>query len=204
MGGMKRFWSKVNKDGPVPPHRPELGPCWVWTGATFDGGYGCLRVKNAGVGAHRLSWEMANGRAPTAWVLHHCDNPCCVRPEHLYEGTRADNTRDMIERGRVPRAPGERNGAHTRPDRVLRGDAHWARQKPWLCPRGDRNGARLHPEIRQGERNGRARLDEASVRVIRARYATGGETWQSLATAYGVSSSAMGSVLRRETWRDVV
>jgi len=92
-----RFWSKVDKDGPV--IRPELGECWIWTGALGDG-YGILRR----VGAHRVSYWMETGEEPgDRYVLHHCDNPPCVRPSHLHFGTHRKNMEEMAERGRAAR-----------------------------------------------------------------------------------------------------
>ena len=98
-----RFWARVQKDGPVPARRPELGPCWVWTGNTLGVGYGAIWVAAYGrqIGAHRLSWELANGRPPGPMnVLHACDNIACVNPAHLSLGTQADNVRDMDTKGR--------------------------------------------------------------------------------------------------------
>lgn len=98
-----RFWLKVNKNGPVPPHRPELGPCWLWTGARDRGGYGQFSGR-----AHRWSWLIHHGYRPGhgLFVCHHCDNPPCVRPDHLFLGTASDNARDMVAKGRQGRRVG--------------------------------------------------------------------------------------------------
>lgn len=102
----ERFWAKVNKDGPVPAHRPELGPCWVWTAATYVAGYGAFGIGGrAGgpKGAHVVSWTLANEAVPDGlFVLHHCDNRLCVRPDHLFVGTQKENIRDMLTKNRHP------------------------------------------------------------------------------------------------------
>jgi hypothetical protein len=106
-----RFWAKVNKDGPIPAHRPELGPCWVWTASTMSVGYGQFYMGKL-MGAHVASWILAHDAAlGDMRVLHHCDNRLCVRPAHLFAGTQLDNVRDMISKGRrtASAAKGERN-----------------------------------------------------------------------------------------------
>lgn len=97
-----RFWAKVNKDGPAPEHVPHLGPCWMWTASGTKDGYGTFYVNGQHVAAHRFSWQLHNGAVPdeTPNVLHRCDNPPCVNPEHLFLGTLKDNMRDMYEKGR--------------------------------------------------------------------------------------------------------
>ena len=83
-----RFWSKVNKDGPIPAHRPDLGPCWIWTAYRDVHGYG--HFKPAGgrlvqsVLAYRWAQEAANGPIPEGHEGDHlCRNPPCVRPSHI-------------------------------------------------------------------------------------------------------------------------
>jgi hypothetical protein len=97
-----RFWAKVDKGGPIPPHRPELGPCWIWTGATTEWGYGKLHVEKVWYVAHRRSYEMRHGAVPPGLlVCHRCDTPACIRPAHLFLGTSQQNTRDMHSKGRA-------------------------------------------------------------------------------------------------------
>ncbi len=88
----ERFWSKVDKSG----------ECWIWTGATRTSGYGAFAVPPGRVrDAHRMSFELSGGEIPAgAFVCHHCDTPRCVRPGHLFIGTPADNTHDMVSKQR--------------------------------------------------------------------------------------------------------
>ncbi|MGJ0510229.1 MAG: HNH endonuclease signature motif containing protein [Methylocystis sp.] len=87
-----RFWEKVIRgDG-----------CWEWTAAKSVRGYGTFGLrKGKMVPAHRMSWELTYGKIPDGLIVcHHCDNPECVRPDHLFLGTYSDNTQDMIRKGR--------------------------------------------------------------------------------------------------------
>lgn len=96
------FWAKVNKDGPTPSHVPEIGQCWEWDGYRNEKGYGVVRIKRQAIRAHRFSLEMSIGRPilPGLVALHACDNPPCVNPEHLSEGTQRKNLEDSKQKGR--------------------------------------------------------------------------------------------------------
>lgn len=90
----ERFWSKVDKDGPIPPYRPELGPCWIWTRARDPKGYGEFGLARRSLRAHRWAWIDANGPVPDGLELDHlCRVPACVRPSHLEAVTSAENIR---------------------------------------------------------------------------------------------------------------
>lgn len=106
----ERFWAQVNLNGPIPEHRPELGPCWLWTGCTNDSGYGILRIGTRNERVHRWIYQRLYGALPPRIeVLHRCDNPPCFRPTHLMHGTQAENMQDMYAKGRNWEQPrGER------------------------------------------------------------------------------------------------
>ncbi len=94
----ERFWSKVSR---------SLG-CWEWKGTRNNHGYGVFApVGQKQVAAHRYMWQLVNGPIPdTALVLHACDNKWCVRPDHLFLGSDADNHADMVKKGRQPKGEG--------------------------------------------------------------------------------------------------
>jgi hypothetical protein len=102
----ERFWSKVDRNGPVMGGMKT--PCWVWTGHRDAAGYGRIHINGSGRLAHRTAWELVNGPIPPAsGVLHHCDNPACVRAEadpeesHTFLGSQTDNMRDCSRKGRI-------------------------------------------------------------------------------------------------------
>ena len=114
------FWSKVDKAGG--PIHPEHGRCWTWNAGRFSApdNYGGFAIRRRVHKAHRVAFTIANGRiADGLCVLHRCDNPPCVRPDHLFLGTNRDNTADMVSKGR--KAP---SGGAIAPDRQPRGMRH--------------------------------------------------------------------------------
>ena len=87
----ERFWNKVDKSG----------DCWLWTGAKTGRGYGHILINGNSISAHRYSWEIHYGKIPeNMCILHRCDNPICIKPEHLFLGTQTDNIADMDRKGR--------------------------------------------------------------------------------------------------------
>lgn len=103
-----RFWAKVAKDWPTPPHCPELGPCWLWTASKRNKGYGAFAYTVNGHlvqdRAHRFSYVLHAGHIPDGlFVLHRCDVPRCCNPSHLFVGTNDENIRDMLSKGRHAR-----------------------------------------------------------------------------------------------------
>lgn len=91
-----RFWEKVNKT--------EV--CWLWTAHVNNHGYGEIHLKSGNSTveyAHRISWMIHFGEIPSGMeVLHSCDNPPCIRPDHLFLGDQKRNLNDAISKGRMP------------------------------------------------------------------------------------------------------
>jgi hypothetical protein len=99
---MERFWNKVVKRGDE--------ECWEWQGAKTGNGYGGFKINGKMMAAHRIAWELASGAIPDgAFVLHRCDNPICVRPDHLFLGTLSDNAQDREAKGRGNTASREKH-----------------------------------------------------------------------------------------------
>lgn len=158
---MKRFWDKVKKQSGVygidGTHDTQ---CWVWT-ASLKNGYGEIWHVDKRHYAHRLSWFLEHGEWPDPLcVLHKCDNRQCVRPDHLFLGTKGDNNRDTVCKGRHKGGgpPGE------------------------LC--------------------GASKLTEQTVLAIREGYQEGCSQ-RALARQHNTSKSAVGAIVRRETWRHI-
>jgi hypothetical protein len=96
-----RFWSKIERGGD--------DECWLWISGTDPYGYGRFKFGGQYFVAHRFAWRLSFGEIPEGLcACHACDVRRCCNPAHLFLGTRADNTRDMVEKGRQAR--GERTG----------------------------------------------------------------------------------------------
>jgi hypothetical protein len=169
------FWPRVDMSG---------GPdaCWEWQGARNRSKYGNVRIHDKTYLTHRIAWELANGPVPEGDdVLHHCDNPPCCNPRHLWTGDARANGLDMVAKGR-----------------------HRAALYPGREPRGDQHYAHTHPElVLRGEKSGKAILTEVQVLAIREQYATGSVMLSELATDYGVTISAIWRIVHRKNWRHI-
>jgi HNH endonuclease len=100
----ERLWAKVDKNGPVPAHRPELGPCWLWTGKAEARGHGQIMLNYHHQGTHRVAYELVVGPIPEGYDLDHlchndsgcpggnsCPHRRCVNPAHLQPVTPKEN-----------------------------------------------------------------------------------------------------------------
>lgn len=109
---LQRFLVKVDK----------TSDCWLWTGEISNKGYGRFRYKGSRVSAHRVSYTLFKGEIRGLCVLHKCDNPRCVNPDHLFLGTHRDNLMDAIKKGR--HMVGDKNPCRIHPEIIRRGENH--------------------------------------------------------------------------------
>ncbi len=196
--------------------------CWEWKAGLSSRGYGKFSVRNNGnkktIGTHRIAYFLYYKTQPrNNLVCHHCDNPKCVNPKHLFLGTHQDNRTDCVQKKR--HAFGDRSGARLHPERLCRGDNSWTRKYPERLPRGDEHwthkkphllargiysGRYTHPESNaRGENNGSAKLNLKVVVKIRKQYASGKFTCRKLAKIYKVSKSLISAIIQRHIWRHI-
>lgn len=172
--------------------RADESGCWTWTACVDKRtGYGIFVWKRDGKPwtrtAHRSAYELAHGPIPEGkMVLHTCDVRTCVRPDHLYLGTHADNMQDKVERNRC--ATGLRNGKHTKPECQPRGDNHHARRNPEALARGTDHGCcKYTPEI---------------VIAVRERRAAG-KKLREISEEFSIPIPTVYQMTTRDTWRHI-
>lgn len=186
----ERFWSKVNEDGPM--MKGMETKCWLWTAAVFGKtNYGAFQLERQAHRAHRVAWMLTFGEIPAAlFVLHRCDNPKCVRPEHLFLGTHTDNMNDRDSKGR--QAQGERHAMTTLPD--LRG-----RLSKIM------SSSKKHKESRpKGSTHWNSQVTERDVLKIRAEYTGKYGQYISLAKKYKTTRVVIMNIVKRKTWQHVL
>ena len=98
----ERFFGRINIQGD--------DDCWLWEGAKCKDDYGQIRINHKDKRVHRLMWEMVNGPIPDGYfICHHCDNPPCVNPKHLFLATPKQNSQDCVSKNRFKSNIGELN-----------------------------------------------------------------------------------------------
>lgn len=156
--------------------------CWIWMGAIGGKRYGAVRHNSKTVRSNRAAWSAFRGDIPDGLhVLHICDVPLCINPDHLFLGTPLDNAQDREHKNRGNQPIGLKNGRHTKPWRTSRGDHHYTRRIPGL---------------RVGELNPRAKLSEQQVKDIRA----SSVPHRKLARQLGVSHTTIINIRRGRLW----
>jgi hypothetical protein len=211
MSAEERFNTRVRKtDG-----------CWFWKGAKDKDGYGMFRGEVAGVmfsRAHRFSYAIATGDLLLGGelVMHSCDTPSCVNPAHLSAGSGADNTRDMIAKGRGPNCRGEAASKailteaqvieirkDPRPHTEL-ADAYGVTASTINDIKSRNSWRHLDTEIvrsnrmsARGEKSYAAKITADIVREIRGSAETGKE----LAARYGVSPQTVTDIRKFRSWK---
>lgn len=174
----EKFWANIDKSGPAPSHRPELGPCWIWTAGKSDTGYGEIHQGKGlpKISTHRLSWKIHFGEIPEGKrVLHKCDVRACIRPDHLWVDTQRANILDALEKGRLE------------PQRQTF-KRLW--REKWA---GVRCGENIHC----------SKLTKEKVIKIRKMYDGKNSTTIHLAAMFGVSIASIYDVVKRRTWKHI-
>lgn len=208
-----RFWAKTQVNG----------DCLEWTGAISSSGYGTIGVGRSSLKSHRVAFELVNGYLPPdAYVCHRCDNPRCVKPDHLFLGTAKDNIQDCVRKNRrnTPKGADSSRARLTESDVVGIRLKHSAGQtqrslaneysvglsaiKHILHGRSWRH-VETQASLRgvgKGEANPASKLTTEQVKEIRELHGQG-VTRKSIAAMYAVSRTMIGLIVNRQAWSHV-
>lgn len=169
-----RFWSKVKK----------TDNCWIWIGGRFNHGYGSFSSYHGKrIYAHRYSWQISQGPIPDKmFVCHKCDNPPCVRPDHLFLGTHDDNMLDAKIKNRFATGVEQGRKVHPNPFPIF----------SYESPTNQKA---------RGSKHGISKLTENDVRTIRQLLKT--HTQKHIAAMYNMTPGTLSVLARYITWRHV-
>ena len=181
-----RFWRMVAVN--------EVNDCWHWKGSTYDG-YGSFRLnKSKTIRAHRLAYMLSSGldKIPdNLCCCHRCDVRNCCNPKHLFLGTKKDNTRDMIDKGRDAYSGGYRHSEETKKRIGEASKGHTL----------SKESRRKIAKKNQGERSHLAKLTEKEVIEIRKLYDKKEYTQQTIANRFNVSERTVRDIKNRKSWK---
>lgn len=210
-----RFWARVSI-----PNDPKA--CWEWTGGKQSNGYGNIMINYKTIGVHRFSYKLHYGPIPPRmFVCHHCDNPSCVNPTHLFLGTPKDNVLDMVHKGRAKSSPPGLSG-EDHPNAKLTWDqvnmirASFETGNVTLQELAERFNVTKQTisyivkwqtwrtkDSPPPSKPGRAKLTESDVLAIRSEYAAGKVLQRELAERYNVNGSLISMIVNRKRWTNV-
>lgn len=187
----ERFFAKIGRG-------KTEDDCWTWNAATTEFGYGLMNAQGRQQRAHRISYKIHVGDIPEGLqICHHCDNPPCTNPKHLFMGTQDDNMKDASRKGRS--AFGDRNGARKYIERMPRGDLHYSKTDPHLVNRGDNHYSKRAAPGKM-IREGCCKIGEKEVVEIRRICANKEMTQRAVGKLFNISEASVSMIVHRITW----
>lgn len=173
--------------------KKDKNGCWVWQKSLSKKGYGNLYFNRKTLKAHRESYRLFNGEFDNKLhVLHKCDNPSCVNPEHLFLGTNLDNVEDRVKKGRSANKLNGNHKAYVKPESVPKGEKHWRTNNP-------NNPKSYELPTKQGELHHNAKLTEKEV--IEIMNLKGGKSQREIALLYNVSQTLIMKIHQNKYWK---